>query len=223
MTRTQIVPNELQGGRCEPVWVEGTPPAGLTRLGAAKVEFLVRGVAQLRASATVLELFGGTGLSTVIIAAQLSRPERLVSVDLHYAAGSWHYCAVDNYRQQATARQAAARRNVPDGWPLLLCADASSLPLADASFDCVIAPDSPRMRFDASGIESELSSDQQRELFHRAYRESLRVLKPGGVFAATAPRSWLSGLPGARIIDAPSERLRFKATDDPVVYLRSLR
>lgn len=215
MSRHSIVPNELQGGQGEPVWIEGEAPAGLTRLGAAKVEFLVRGVAQLRSSATVLELFGGTGLSTAIIAAELTHPERLVSVDLHYSAGAWHYCALDNYRQHI-----ANQRKPRPGMPLLICADARRLPLADASFDCVIAPDSPRTRFDASGIETTLDTDEQQQLFLAAYHESLRVLKPGGLFAATAPSSWLANLAGVKIIAAPSERLRFKVADDPVVYLR---
>lgn len=218
MPRTQIIPNELQGGRGEPVWIEGTPPAALTRLGAAKVEFLVLGVAQMRANATVLELFGGTGLSTAIIAGQLSRPDRLVSVDLHYAGETWRYCAADNYREHAS-RQRIKRTELP----FWICADAANLPLADASFDFVIAPDSPRTRFDASGIESGLDDEQQRALFQQAYRESMRVLKPSGVFAATAPRSWMEHLPDVKVIEAPSERLRFKAADDPVVYLRACR
>ncbi|MBL8825927.1 MAG: class I SAM-dependent methyltransferase [Planctomycetaceae bacterium] len=215
MARHQIVPNELQGGQSEPVWIEGLAPPGLTRLGAAKVEFLVRGVAQLRSSATVLELFGGTGLSTAIIAAELTHPERLVSVDLHYARGAWRYCAWDNYRQQLANRPAHR-----PGLPRLICADAAHLPLADACFDCVIAPDSPRTRFDASGVETSLDQDAQRQLFLAALHESLRVLKPGGLFAATAPRSWVADLPNLKIITAPSERLRFKTAADPVVYLR---
>ncbi len=79
--------------------------------------------------------------------------------------------------------------------------------------------DSPRTRFDASGVETTLDTAGQRELFLAAFVESLRVLKPGGLFVATAPRSWVEHLPNLKIITAP-ERLRFKAADDPVVYLR---
>lgn len=215
MTRVAIVPNELQGGQGDPVWIEGAPPLGLTRLGAPKVEFLVRGVAQLRSNATVLELFGGTGLSTAIIAAELTQPERLTSVDIHYAGGPWHYCTRDNFQLHA-----ARHKNLRPGAPRWVCADAACLPFASGTFDWVLAPDSPRTRFDASGIETTLDDAAQRTLFLAAVRESLRVLKPGGVFAATAPRSWLTSLPNVKNIDAPNDRLRFKAADDPVVYLR---
>ncbi len=216
MVRVAIIPNELQGGDNSGVWVEGhSPPSALTRLGAAKVEYLVRGVAQLRGNARVLELFGGTGLSTVIIAGQLTRADRLVSVDLHYAGGAWHYCAQDNYDQ--TAR---AYRLPLDTRPQFICADATRLPLADESFDYVIAPDSPRTRFDASGIEAGLDEDEQRMLFLAAMAEALRVLRPGGVLAATAPRSWCKLLKGTQLISAPNPRLRFKDAADPVEYVR---
>lgn len=222
--RTRIVPNELQGGRARPVWIRGTPPVTLTRLGAPKVEFLVRGVAQLKSQAAVLELFGGSGLSTAIIARELSRPERLTSVDLHYAHGSWSYCAIDNYRELA-AEFKVTRPELP----CFVCADAGTLPFGAAQFDWVIAPDSPRTRFDASGVESGLNDDEQQGLFQRTVVESLRVLKPGGIFAATAPRSWVEASERQhrgvtiKVIDAPSPRLRFKAADDPVVYCRLVR
>ncbi len=216
MAKVAIIPNARQGGDNSPVWVEGhAPPEALTRLGAAKVEYLVRGVAQLRGNARVLELFGGTGLSTVIIAGQLTRADRLVSVDLHYALGAWHYCVRENYEQ------AARGYRVPlDTWPQFVCADATCLPLSDESFDYVIAADSPRTRFDASGIEAGLDEREQRALFHSAMAEALRVLRPGGTLAATAPRSWCALLSGAQLIAAPNARLRFKDAADPVEYVR---
>jgi len=218
MSRTQIIPNELQGGQGRPAWVDGTPPVTLTRLGAAKVEFLARGVAQLKANWRVLELFGGTGLSTAVIAAQLSKPERLVSIDLHYGAGDWRYCVEANYRDAASEQRLKQVE-----LPKFICADAAQLPLADATFDAVLAPDSPRTRFDASGIEAGLNDVEQRTLFERATRESLRVLKPGGVWAATAPRSWLGNFPEVKIIEPSSSRLKFKPADDPVVYARLVK
>lgn len=218
MTRTALVPNALQGGRGLAALVEGTPPPGLTRLGAAKVDFLIRGVAQLPRDVRVLELFGGTGLSTALVARRLRHPERLVSLDLRYTGRPWHYCARENYAAAAREYRAPV-----DRVPLFVTGDAARLPLADAAFDVVLAPDAPRTRFDASGLESGLTPEEQRQLFVRALGEALRVLRPGGVVALTAPRAWLDGVPGVREVPAPSPRLAFKAAEDPVVYARVVK
>jgi hypothetical protein len=49
------------------------------------------------------------------------------------------------------------------------------------SFDCILAPDSPRMKSNPSW---------QKDLFLLASIEARRLLKPEGIFAATCYSSW---------------------------------
>lgn len=186
----------------------------VSRLGPAKVRFLIEGVAQVRANNRVLEIFGGTGLSTVLLAKRLSRPNRLTSVDLSYGLEGFASDPKANY--EALAGQYGLRR--PER-PQFVRADARALPFEDGSFDYVLAPDSPRTRFEGTGEEWGLGVEEQKELFLGAAEEAKRVLRPGGVFAATAPQSWCEAL-GARVILAASRRLGFRDCADPVVYCR---
>ena len=93
------------------------------------------------------------------------------------------------------------------------------MPFCSDTFDYVIAPDSPRTRFQDSGVEWGLSVEDQKALFLNSVKEAYRVLKIDGVFAATAVRSWAEQA-GLKIIKSPSRRLGFKDCDDPVVYCK---
>ena len=173
-----------------------------SRLGPAKVEFLIKGVAQLQKNAKVLEIFGGSGLSTAVLARYV-RPERLFSLDISYGVEAWAINSGAN----------------PEALARFIRGDATCLPFEDDVFDYVFAPDSPRTRFEGTGEEWGLGVGEQKTLFLSAAKEALRVLKLGGLLAATAPRSWCEDL-GARIIASPSRRLGFRDCADPVVYCR---
>ena len=165
----------------------------ITKLGTAKVEYLINSVAQVKKGRLVLELFGGTGLSTEV----LNRyTKKWISLDIAYGQKEW-----------------AGKIGH------LICGDATKIPFACESFDYVIAPDSPRTRFRDSGIEWGISIEDQKKLFLESVKEAYRVLKNDGVFAATAVRSWAEQA-GLKIIESPSRRLGFKNCDDPVVYCR---
>lgn len=178
--------------------------SNISRLGPDKVEFLVRGVAQVRPGSDVLELFGGSGLSTACIAKQLSRPDRLTTVDRDY--------------QNLDFERWASKFKLRPERPRFVLADARDLPFPDRHFDYVLAPDSPRTRFEGTGEEWGLSPVEQKSLFLESAQEALRVLREGGIFAATAPRSWCEALE-AKIISS-SRRLAFRECDDPVVYMK---
>jgi SAM-dependent methyltransferase len=180
-----------------------------SRLGPAKVEFLIRNVAQLTKPTRVLEVFGGSSLSTAVLARYV-RPDRIVSVDIAYGTTAWADDPRANY-------EALGPFSGP--CPTFVRADATKLPFADGSFDYAFAPDSPRTRFESTGEEWGLGVGEQKALFLAAAQECLRVLTTGGLLAATAPRSWCDEL-GAREIPCNSRRLSFRACDDPVVYCR---
>lgn len=165
----------------------------ITKLGPAKVEYLVNTVAQIKKGNLVLELFGGTGLSTEIINRYT---KKWISLDLAYGKTSWgNKCG-----------------NLIQG-------DATKLPFASEIFDFVIAPDSPRTRFQSSGFEWGLTVEEQKNIFLNSVKESYRVLKFNGIFAATCPQSWAKQA-GLNVIKSPSRRLGFKNCDDPVVYCK---
>ena len=253
-----------------PVWVEARDeaalPAAVTRLGREKVRFLVESVGPLPREAVTLELFGGSGLSTAVIAGHLSARRPLVTLDLHQALSgraAWRYVAEANWPALAAEPAHNCRRTPPvrgPASPLFLAADAADLPLADGAFDAVVLTDAPRTAVDrfapagpgagparAAGRETTLSAAGQADLFRRAVAEGRRVLRPGGMLLATAPRSWTAGLEAAgwdrvlRIVherpaddgvrDAPltvrplaaRHRFRVEGATDPVVYLRAVR
>lgn len=165
----------------------------ISRLGVDKVEFLIGSVAQVKKGTLALELFGGTGLSTSILS---KYTKKWVSLDLAYGKKDW----------------ANKKGN-------LICGDATKLPFADNVFDYVISPDSPRTRFQDTGLEWGLFLEDQKRIFLNSFKESLRVLKYDGVFAATALESWAEEA-GLKIIKS-SKRLGFKGCYDPVVYCRT--
>lgn len=171
-----------------------------SRLSASKVDFLVRGIGCISKGDLVLELFGGSGLSTEIIS---KAGCKLVSVDIGYGQDGF---AIHN---------------------TLIKGDARNLPFSDESFDFVVAPDSPRTRLngagESSGLEWGLTCEEQRDLFMGAVSESLRVLKYGGVFLCTAPVSWCRSVGGGKIIIGPSRALQFRWSDDPIVYFRKVK
>ena len=159
----------------------------------------------------MLEIFGGSGLSTVAIAKVLCSPDNLTSVDLNYSNPLANF--------QALAVEHGLTYRHP---PTFIVADAKRLPFASSTFDYVIAPDSPRTRFETTGQEWGLSIGEQKSLFVQASHEALRVLKCGGVYAATTPASWCREI-GATIIAAPSDRLSFCECHDPIVYCRLVK
>lgn len=169
------------------------PPPSISRMSARKVKYL-GALARLSWGRRTLELFGGSNLSTAVLASLVGGAS-LTSTDLRYPTADkpptldWWYRPDSNYRRHAP----------PGGeWPLFLAADATQLPFVADSFDVVIAPDSPRSnkdRFDeptdrTRGTENGLTYDEQATLFLAAAAEGRRVLRSGGVFAATAPLSW---------------------------------
>lgn len=169
----------------------------------------MQGIAQVHSRHNVLELFGGTCLSTAILA---TRTRKITSVDLHYgyeAGASWRY--VWEHNLAVHLGQYKVRRVTPT----MVTADACSLPLSDASFDIVIAPDSPR---------SPERTESDKDLFVRSAREAKRVLIHGGIFIATAPASWVSELHffDVRVIDTNhlSVGLQYKRCNDPVEIIR---
>lgn len=166
----------------------------LTRLSPAKVEFLARGIAQIHRRHLVLELFSGGGTASKVIQKTC---RKLISVDI-----------------------------APTGNAIR--ADARHLPFLDNTFDVVLAPDSPRTAWDRLGFgtdgnECNLTPDEQRQLFLDSAQEAWRVLKYGGVFAATAPSLWVESLPDVKIIPPPSRRLGFCGGQNSVVYLRFVK
>ena len=219
----EITPNGTQVANTNLSLIEGNnPPNTLTRLGVAKVEFLIKNVGQFSPQAKALEIFGGTNLSTVILQRYLAKNNRLISVDLHYGHG-WRYLVKENYRQLASS---FGLKNVT---PLFVAANATNLPFAPDSFGLVVAPDPPRsQRFEGgtAGIEAGLTKIEQENLFKFTSAEAWRVLKYGGRFITTVPRSWLAFVPPAfdtKIIIAPSKKLSFRDEGDPVVYLRCIK
>jgi hypothetical protein len=207
LTRVEISPNEGQR-KDERVKVPSViietlsghkPPEAVSRLSAAKCRFLVESIAQVRKGSKVLELFGGSNLSTVKIA-ERTDPKNITSIDLHYDVDPddniyWKYVPEENFRRAAEL-EGLKVKNLPKFVP----ADASELPFTENEFEFVVAPDSPRSGTDrlednaSSGEESELSYEKQRDLFLSAVEESYRVLKQKGVFTATAPLSWAKTL-----------------------------
>lgn len=246
------VANELQKASSshsenDIVKIEGTSeasePESIIRMGREKVEYLIKGVAQLRQGQQTLEIFGGSGLSTALIG-DIVGAKNLVTVDLHNqlsSRASWRYNVHDNYH--ANTRKSTHTIQSP----AFIAADGAALPLKEGSFDVVLAPDPPRsshQRFEQSNdserpnVESDLSPEEQSALFIATAEEAYRVLRYDGVFAATAPLSLarqLHQLPFSQVQIFSSEdlgpdvtqvqlshRTRFstKNATDPVVYIR---
>lgn len=244
--KSEIIPNAHQKQTADgtPVVVQATSvenlPKALTSLGKKKIKYLVSGIAQVKRSDRVLELFGGTNASTAAIR-ETASPAFLVSVDLHNSISSrapWSYDAKENYRRQNTQQRGKM--------PHFITADAEQLPFADESFDVIIAPDSPRTstgrlgeELDA-GKESNLTIEDQQLLFKRTSNEAFRVLEFGGKYAGTIPLSWAESLesagfqniqlfshaelPGVTKVSLGRE-LQFKTNEvsDPVVYFKCLK
>lgn len=217
MHRRFIYPNIEQGAPVGyPVLVEAKCPRdlpeSLKRMGAKKLEYLIGGVAQVGPRNTVLDLFGGTGLSAACLS---RRTKHITSVDLHYSYDTgvpWRYIVQRNYNLLAWTYKTKVR-------PDFVAADARSLPFGSNTFDIVIAPDSPR---------SALAwTEEQRELFLAASHEAKRVLRPGGVYAATAPESWARHLAFSNVLVVNDshlgEGLRFKSGCDPIRYIRATK
>lgn len=206
-------------------------PHQITRLGKDKTQFLIRQMIAIRRTDLVLELFSGSGLSAAIIAQQLANPRQLTCIDIHYNAGErWFYDFTSNYMALAQYFKITHHST-----PSFLGMDATDTGLPVNYFDIVVAADSPRTaanRFGdqkkTSGEEWGLDPTQQYATFLWASREAHRVLKKGGIFAATAPTSWVDGLQevvifnGMRIVKGPG-KYRFRDCDDPVVYLRATK
>lgn len=200
-------------------------PLQLTRLGKSKMEFFIRQIVQLEPRERVLELFGGTGLGTVLLAQRLVEPQYLVSIDIHYSfmlGQDWRYLAKDNYEALATYY------GVKKPSPCFLGQDARELPHPANMFDVVVAADSPRTAWNrlndarkTAGLEWKLEPSEQRDLFVAAAHEAHRVLLKGGRFYATAPQSWAAKLPFSKIKfrQGPAQRLQFAPCEDRVVYI----
>jgi hypothetical protein len=222
------------------------PPEDITRLSAAKSRFLVESIAQVTKGSKVLELFGGSNLSTVKIAGRTD-PKNITSVDIHYEVDpdsniNWKYVPEENFKRAAEAEKLKAK-----SLPKFVSADASELPFLENEFDFAIAPDSPRSgesrleKTASSGRESELSYEEQRALFLSSTEGAYRVLKQNGVFAATAPLSWAKELKGKsrfNIVQIFSHEpidekvtqiemggnFRFNTkNEDPIVYVRAVK
>lgn len=223
-------------------------PEQITRLGEKKLEFLTK-IAGIKPTDIVLELFGGSNLSTAVFASK--NPERLVTVDLHYAPSKrveWSFKPSLNLE---TAKKELASRRITK--PVFVNADAVALPFKDQTFSLVLAPDSPRNaleRFEGeekhytAGKESDLSLEEQKELFLTASKEAHRVLLNGGRYVGSAPVSWARQLKnrgfeeviliGSREIgddiEEPSEftqnrkfQFKIRGVKDPVVYFKCLK
>ncbi len=221
-------------------------PTQLTRLGREKVDYLIGLSSGPLNKEKVLELFGGTGLSTALIAAK--RPQVLKTVDLHYGPQTgvdWWYDAEKNFYSLVGGLRMSKFTQ-----PEFIAGDAKSLPFKKDEFTLVFAPDAPRTASSrlssnegqsmTSGKESEWTPAQQEELFLMASREADRVLKYGGKYIGTAPVNWARKLTsqkwakiqffgskdiGDDVIDIQSPKLRFKYDNmsDPVVYFRCLK
>lgn len=210
MYRRFIYPNVGQGAVNLPALVEAPQeadlPRVLTRLGIKKLDYLIRGVAQVRQSQRVLELFGGTCFSTACLA---RCTKRITSVDLCYDFSPWRYVVNRNFALASWSLDT-------DSEPNFVAADARSLPFPPNGFDVVLAPDSPRT--------VTAYTDEQRDLFMAAAKEARRVLKPGGIFAATAPEDWTKELDFSeiRVINdnALSEGVRFRQCNNCIRYIR---
>lgn len=116
----------------------------------------------LQAGDTVLDL--GCGEGRHVISAYVEQNVTAIGVDLSVA-------------DLVTTREKFAAFNEPDNAQKsfgLSCANALQLPFADASFDKVICSEVLEHIPDYAG----------------ALAEVLRVLKPGGLFCASVPRTW---------------------------------
>lgn len=227
-------------------------PPWISRLGAEKAIFLCEGIAQRESlkRGEILELFAGSSLSTAALCRTIRGADRVLAGDLRYALGHgrcWAYACEENFD-----RLSAAWKMTSSGPPRFVALDAARLPFAAGVFAAVLMPDSPRdagERFAPAGAddrrlsggESELDYAAQRTLFVAAVAEARRTLKPNGVLAGTAPRSWTRAVDSRawtrwqvfsseRIDDettvlAIGRRLRFRTEGalDPVVYFRGVR
>lgn len=203
MISAEIFPNDHQGARPRvPIVVQahsqGDLPTTFTRMGVPKLNFLVRGLANVCRGQRVLELFSGSGLGTVLIT---RLTHHVVALDLHNDFAPWRFDPTENYQRQGGNSN-----------PTFVAADARTLPFADASFDVVLAPDSPRT--------PSCPTAEQQLLFLAAAQEAKRVLRQGGVFAATAPASWVGELEFAKVVTTvpTSRRCQFK---HDIVFLRA--
>jgi hypothetical protein len=175
---------------------EVASPARITRLGKPKLEFLTN-IAGIKPTDRLLELFGGSNLSTAIFSAK--RPKSFVSIDIRYAPHrgvEWSYKTAINFPE---ARKEIKVRKTSK--PRFVAADAARLPLKERAFTLVLAPDSPRTVAERflkpekgqnyiAGAESGLMPEEQEQLFLTASQEAYRVLERGGRYVGTAPINW---------------------------------
>jgi hypothetical protein len=169
-------------------------PERITRLGKPKLEFLAN-IAGIKPTDRLLELFGGSNLSTATFSAK--RPKSLVSIDIRYAPHrgvEWSYKTAINFPE--AKKEIKARKTAK---PRFVAADAARLPLKGETFTLVLAPDSPRTAAERlflkpeegqnyiAGAESELMPEEQEQLFLIASQEAYRVLERGGRYVGTGP------------------------------------
>jgi len=176
--RKEILPNSHLGAKAIiSTVVEGENlPNALNRISRDKIRQLMN-YANLRKGQTVLEMFAGSNMATAIFAKRLAYPDRLTALDIHYSLDAgWRYVYEENYRRQARLEGVRSKR-----MPNFLAADAREVPLSDESFDCILTPDSPRMRSNPTW---------QKDLFLLAGLEARRLLKRDGIYAATCYPSW---------------------------------
>jgi ubiquinone/menaquinone biosynthesis C-methylase UbiE len=178
--KKEIYPNTHLGAKAVlPTIVEGDQlPLTLNRISRDRFRHLMN-YANIQKGQTVLEMFAGSNMGTAILAKRLIYADRLTALDLHYGfetGVTWRYVWEENYPRQAKEEGVRSKKQ-----PHFIAADARDVPLKDRTFDCILAPDSPRI----STIQT-----WQKDLFVVAALEARRLLKEGGTFAATCYPSW---------------------------------